>query len=46
MKAVIIQFPFGVAAFDEQNNLLEKALFPKTPQAAAKKIATIRNNPI
>jgi nucleolar protein 56 len=39
MKAVIIQFPFGVAAFDEQNNLLEKALFPKTPQAAAEKIA-------
>jgi nucleolar protein 56 len=38
MKAVIIQFPFGVAAFDEQNNLLDKVLFPKKPQAAAKKI--------
>jgi nucleolar protein 56 len=38
MKAVIIQFTFGVAAFDEQNNLLEKVLFPKKPQGAAKKI--------
>jgi nucleolar protein 56 len=38
MKATIIQFPFGVAAFDEQNNLLDKVLFPKKPQAVAKKI--------
>jgi len=38
MKAVIIQFTFGVAAFDEQSNLAEKVLFPKKPQAAAKKI--------
>jgi nucleolar protein 56 len=38
MKALIIQFPFGVVAFDEQNSLVEKALFPKKPQAAANKI--------
>jgi len=38
MKAVIIQFPFGVAAFDEQNNLLDKVLFLKKPQVVAKKI--------
>jgi nucleolar protein 56 len=38
MKAVIIQFTFGVAAFNEQGSLVEKALFPKKPQAAAKKI--------
>jgi nucleolar protein 56 len=38
MKAVIIQFTFGVAAFDEQSNLAEKVLFPKKPQVAAKKI--------
>jgi nucleolar protein 56 len=38
MKTLIIQFPFGVAAFDEQNSLVEKVLFPKKPQAAAKKI--------
>jgi len=38
MKTMIIQFPFGVMAFDEQNNLVEKVLFPKKPQAAAKSI--------
>jgi len=38
MKAVIIQFPFGVAAFDEQGNLADKVLFPKKPQTVAKKI--------
>jgi len=38
MKATIFQFTFGVVAFDEQNNLIEKVLFPKKPQAAAKKI--------
>ena len=29
MKAFIVQFPFGVAAFDEKNDLVEKALFQK-----------------
>jgi len=38
MKASIIQFTFGVAAFDEQSNLVENVLFSKKPQAAAKKI--------
>ncbi|MCW4004010.1 MAG: C/D box methylation guide ribonucleoprotein complex aNOP56 subunit [Candidatus Bathyarchaeota archaeon] len=38
MKAFIIQFPFGVVAFNEKNNLVEKALFPKKPQAAAKNL--------
>jgi nucleolar protein 56 len=38
MKATIIQFTFGAVAFDEQNRLVEKMLFPKKPQAAAKKI--------
>lgn len=38
MKAFIVQFPFGVAAFDETNSLVEKALFPKKPQAAAKSL--------
>jgi nucleolar protein 56 len=41
MKAAIIQFPFGVAAFDKQNNLLEKVLFPKKPQVAARSIMKI-----
>ncbi len=38
MKAFIIQFPFAVAAFNEKNDLIEKALFTKKPQAAAKNI--------
>ena len=38
MKAFIIQFPFGVAAFDDKNNLVEKALFAKKAQAAAKSL--------
>ncbi|MDR0372654.1 MAG: C/D box methylation guide ribonucleoprotein complex aNOP56 subunit [Nitrososphaerota archaeon] len=38
MKAFIVQFPFGVAAFDDKNQLVEKALFPKKPQTAAKSL--------
>jgi len=38
MKAVIVQFPFGVLAFDEEDNLVEKVLFPEKPQAAAEAI--------
>ncbi len=38
MKAFIIQFPYGVAAFDDKNNLVEKVLFPKKPQAAARSL--------
>ncbi len=41
MKAVIIQFTFGLVAFDEKNNLLEKMLFPKKPQVAAKKLLKV-----
>ena len=36
MKAFIIQFPFGVAAFDDKKGLVEKVLFPKKPLVAAK----------
>jgi len=38
MKAFIVQFPFGVAAFDDKKQLVEKALFPKKAQAAAKSL--------
>ncbi|MDR0492482.1 MAG: C/D box methylation guide ribonucleoprotein complex aNOP56 subunit [Nitrososphaerota archaeon] len=38
MKAFIVQFPFGVTAFDDKNQLVEKALFPKKVQAAAKNL--------
>ena len=35
MKATIIETTFGMLAFDEENKLIEKTLFPKKPQAAA-----------
>ena len=38
MKAFIIQFPFGIFALNEEGTILEKILFPKKPQAAAKTI--------
>ena len=36
MKAVIVQFPFGVVAFDEANNVADRKVYPKKPQVAAK----------
>lgn len=38
MKAFVIQYPFGVAAFDDKKALIEKVLFPKKPQAAARSL--------
>ena len=38
MKTFLIQFPFGIAAFDDKNSLVEKFLFPKKPQAAARSL--------
>ena len=38
MKAFIIQFPYGVVAFDDKNSLVEKVLFPKKPQGAARSL--------
>ena len=38
MKARIVQFTFGVAAFDEQNRLVAQMLFPKKPRTAAKSL--------
>ena len=38
MKAFIVQFPFGILAFGENKQSIEKALYPKNPQRAAKAI--------
>ncbi len=38
MNAFIVQFPFGVVAFDDKKGLVEKVLFPKKPQAAARSL--------
>jgi nucleolar protein 56 len=46
MKAVIVQFPFGVVAFDEQGNVADKVLFSKKPQEAAKSLMKIESGKI
>jgi nucleolar protein 56 len=46
MKAMIIQFPFGFVAFDEQGNIIEKVLFPKKPRQAAKTLLKIESGKI
>jgi len=35
MKATIVESPFGILAFNEEDQIVEKALFPKEPQTAA-----------
>ena len=46
MKALIIQFPFGIFALNEEGTLIEKILFPKRPQAAAKTILKLEEGRI
>jgi len=46
MKAFIVQFPFGVVAFNKDNTLLEKALFPKKAEAVAKSLLKTENGKI
>jgi nucleolar protein 56 len=41
MKAIIVQFPFGIMAFGPQNQLAAKAVYPKKAQAAAKVISKL-----
>ncbi len=42
MKATIVDCPFGIFAFDNERQIIEKFLFPKNPQNAAKTIAKIK----
>src|SRR3990172_151465 len=46
MKAFIVQFPFGILAFNEENKLIEKTLFSKKPQVAAKALLRIESGKI
>ncbi|MGF3523184.1 MAG: C/D box methylation guide ribonucleoprotein complex aNOP56 subunit [Candidatus Bathyarchaeia archaeon] len=41
MKALVIQFPFGVVAFNQQNEVVGYVVFPKKPLAAAQAIAKL-----
>jgi nucleolar protein 56 len=46
MKITIIQFPFGVVAFDKDKNVVEKVLFSKKTNLAAKSILKIESGNI
>ncbi len=46
MKTAIIEASFGILAFSEENKLIEKALFPKKPQDAAKAILKVESGKI
>ena len=41
MKAAVVESPFGILAFNEENQIAEKVLFPKNPQAAASVLVKI-----
>ena len=41
MKAIVVECPFGILAFSEENKLIEKLLFPKKPQTVAKTLVKI-----
>ena len=41
MKATVVECSFGILAFNEENKLIEKVLFPKKPQNAAQTLAKI-----
>lgn len=36
MKASVVEYPFGILAFNKENKLIGKALLPKKPQEAAR----------
>jgi nucleolar protein 56 len=46
MKVTIIESSFGILAFDEENKLVGKALFPRKPQVAAEALAKIETGKI
>jgi nucleolar protein 56 len=46
MKTTIVECPFGLIAFDEENKLIEKVLFSKKPQNAAESLIKMGNGKI
>ncbi len=41
MKVTLVESSFGILAFDSDNKIVAKALFPRKPQAAASMLAQI-----
>jgi len=46
MKATVIECPFGIVAFNEENNLIAQVFFPRKPQLAAKALLKIESGKI
>ncbi len=46
MKVTLIECSFGLLAFDEQNHLVGKALFPKKPQLASKAYSSVESGKV
>lgn len=46
MKAIIVNCPFGFLAFNEEDKLVDKALFSKNPQNAAQTLARVESGKI
>jgi nucleolar protein 56 len=46
MRVMIVLYPFGVVAFNEDKILVEKILFPKNPHAAAESMTKIESGDI
>jgi len=42
MKATIVECSFGILAFDQENKLVAKILFPRRPETAAKALVDIQ----
>jgi nucleolar protein 56 len=46
MKATILETSFGILAFNDENGLVEKVLFPRKPQTVAKALLKIENGKV
>jgi nucleolar protein 56 len=46
MRVTVVECSFGILAFNEEKNLVGKALFPRKPEAVAKTLASIQDGKI
>ncbi len=46
MQAFLVKYPFGLLAFNEKHEIVQKMLFPKNPSAAAKAFLKLENGEI
>ena len=46
MKATVVECSFGILAFNEEERLVGKALFPRKPEAVARTLASIQDGKV